>query len=433
MNIDFSRLDVSRLGARLIHKCRFFLPYYWKRFARDDQLPPKGKWLIWLLMGGRGSGKTRAGAEWIRQKVFAGAKHIALIAPTYNAARAVMIEGESGLLSVGPPKDRPRYISSLRKLVWPNGAIGTVYSAEDPEALRGPQFEYAWADEFCAWSQADDALSNLRLGLRLGDDPRLVVTTTPKAVPALKALMAARGLVTTRATTSDNAKNLAPTFLTAVTEAYGQTRLGRQELGGELIEDLPGALWSRDLLAGCLAAPPDSFDKIIVAVDPPVTSGARSDACGIIIAGLARGASRREDRVYILHDGTIQGLSPQGWAARVVDYWDSYDADYVLAEVNQGGEMVGTIINNLNPDVPVKTVYASRAKAARAEPVSALYAQGRVHHIRAFPALEDELASLGTQARLRGAKSPDRGDALVWAVSDLLLAPRPVPPRVRQI
>ena len=432
MKIDFSRINVARFGRQFIVKAVSVLRHYWRSLARDDQLPPKGKWLIWLLMGGRGSGKTRAGAEWIRQKIVSGAKHIALIAPTYNAARAVMIEGESGLLSIGPPAERPRYIASLRKLIWPNGAIGTVYSAEDPERLRGPQFEFGWADEFCTWAQADATLSNLRLGLRLGDDPRLIITTTPKPLPALKALIAARGLVISRASTADNAKNLAPTFLAAVTDAYGQTRLGRQELGGELIEDLPGALWSRDLLARCCAAPPDRFDKVIVAVDPPVTSGARSDACGIIIAGLVRGAAPREDRVYILRDGTVQGLTPQAWAARALTYWESYDADYILAEVNQGGEMVGTIINNLNPDVVVKTVYASRGKAARAEPVSALYAQGRVHHIRAFPGLEHELASLGTDKHSRASKSPDRADALVWAVTDLLLAPRPLP-RIRKL
>jgi len=403
----------------------------WDSFARDDQRPPKGEWLIWLLMGGRGSGKTRAGAEWIHQKVFDGAKHIALIAPTYNTAREVMIEGESGLLSIGAAADRPQYMSSRRKLIWPNGAVGLVFSAEDPESLRGPQFEYAWADEFCAWAYPEAALSNLRFGLRLGDDPRLVITTTPKPSAAMKALMTAKGLVVSRARTSDNAKNLAPTFLAAVTDAYGKTRLGRQELGGELIEDLPGALWSRDLLARCIAHPPEGYDKVIVAVDPPVTSGARSDACGIIIAGLSRGKTCRDDSVYIMHDGTVKGLTPEAWAQRVIAYWDSYDADYILAEVNQGGEMVSTIINNLNSDAYVKTVYASRGKAARAEPVSALYAQERIYHIRAFPELDDELAALGAKTA-RGAKSPDRADALVWAVTDLLLAPRSLP-RIRKL
>ena len=404
----------------------------WKALARDDQLPPKGKWLIWLLLGGRGSGKTRAGAEWVRAKARGGARRIALVAPSYNAAREVMLEGESGLLSIGWEAERPVYLSSRHRLHWPNGTIGLIFSAEDPEALRGPQFDYAWADEFCAWRYPKETLSNLRLALRLGDAPQLVVTTTPKPTAALKALLQEKGLETSRAKTSDNAANLAPTFLDAVTHAYGQTRLGRQELEGELLEDTPGALWTRDLLAGCIAAPPERFDKVIVAVDPPVTSGARSDACGIIIAGLRRGAKARDDKVYILHDGTVQGLPPDAWAARVIGFWESYDADYVLVEVNQGGEMVSAIIRNQSPDTLVKSVYASRGKAARAEPVSALYSQGRVHHIHAFPQLDDELASLGSETQLRSSKSPDRADALVWAVTDLLLAPRQIP-RIRQI
>ena len=404
----------------------------WAALGRDDQRPPKGDWRIWLLMGGRGCGKTRAGAEWVRERVMNGARNIALVAPTYHAAREVMLEGESGLLSIGHVGERPIFFSSRRRLEWPNGAVGHIFSGEDPEGLRGPQFDFAWADEFCAWNYPKETLSNLRLALRLGGDPRLVVTTTPKPTPSMKALMTAQGVTISRAKTADNARNLAPTFIAAMTEAYGQTRLGRQELEGEFLEDLPGALWSRDQLAACTAPCPERFDKIIVAVDPPVTSGARSDACGIIIAGLTRGMDPREDKAYVLHDGTVQGLSPDGWAARVIGFWESYDADYVLVEVNQGGEMVGAILNNLNPDVVVKSVYASRGKAARAEPVSALYTQGRVRHCRAFPDLEDELATLGTEQAARSSKSPDRADALVWAVTDLLLAPRRLP-RIRQI
>ena len=411
-----------------------WVPCDWQAWARDDQLPPKESWLIWLLMGGRGAGKTRAGAEWVRARVASGARRIALVGPSYNSAREVMLEGESGLLSIGNPRERPVYISSRKRLEWPNGAVGWVFSSEDPDGLRGPQFDCAWADEFCAWTYPEATLSNLRLGLRLGDAPRLVVTTTPKPTPAMKALIKTKGVCISRAQTSDNAKNLSPSFLSAVSDAYGGTRLGRQELGGELIEDMPGALWSRDRLAACVKRADDDvvYDKIIVAVDPPVTSGARSDACGIIIAGLLRGESAREDHVYILHDGTVQGLSPENWARRVIGYWESYDADYVLAEVNQGGEMVGTIIRNLNPDVVVRNVYASRGKAARAEPVSALYTQGRVFHIRPFPELDDELAMLGAEQSSRGHKSPDRADALVWAVTSLLLSAR-AQPRIRRI
>lgn len=420
---------------------------HWDALARDDQRPPAGEWLIWLLLGGRGSGKTRAGAEWVRASIRKGARRIALVAPSYNAAREVMLEGESGLLSLGCTAERPVYLSSRRRLEWPNGAVGLVFSSEDPDSLRGPQFDAAWADEFCAWAYPEDTLSNLRLALRLGDAPQLVVTTTPKPLPALKALLNTHGTICTRATTADNADNLSPSFLNAVTQTYGGTRLGRQELGGELIEDFEGALWTRDMLAACIVSrevktdesapnfnPFDTaeFDKVIVAVDPPITSGARSDACGIIIAGLRRGAASQPDTAYILHDGTVRGLAPQSWASRVVEFWDSYDADYVLAEVNQGGEMVSTIINGLNADVVVRSVYASRGKAARAEPVSALYTQGRVFHLCAFPQLEDELASLGAQRAGQGQRSPDRADALVWAISDLLLAPRQNP-RIRKL
>jgi len=295
----------------------------WAALGRDDQRPPKGDWRIWLLMGGRGCGKTRAGAEWVRERVMNGARNIALVAPTYHAAREVMLEGESGLLSIGHVGERPIFFSSRRRLEWPNGAVGHIFSGEDPEGLRGPQFDFAWADEFCAWNYPKETLSNLRLALRLGGDPRLVVTTTPKPTPSMKALMTAQGVTISRAKTADNARNLAPTFIAAMTEAYGQTRLGRQELEGEFLEDLPGALWSRDQLAACTAPCPERFDKIIVAVDPPVTSGARSDACGIIIAGLTRGMDPREDKAYVLHDGTVQGLSPDGWAARVIGFWET--------------------------------------------------------------------------------------------------------------
>lgn len=405
---------------------------YWRAIARNDQLAPQGDWLIWLILAGRGAGKTRAGAEWVRGQVAAGCRHVALVAPTYHIAREVMLNGPSGLLNVGAEAERPHYVASRRRLEWKNGAVGLVFSSEDPDGLRGPQFDCAWADEFCAWTYPEDTLYNLRLGLRLGSRPRLVVTTTPKPTAALKALMKAEGVVISRASTLQNMQNLSPVFISAVTSAYGGTRLGRQELGGELIEDLPGALWTRDSLSGCLKKPPEAFDKIIVSVDPPVTSGARSDACGIIIAGLVRGAVARQDHVYILHDGTVQGVVPDVWARRVVSLWESYEADHVLAEVNQGGEMVSTILRSHNPDVLVKTVYASRGKVVRAEPIAMLYSQGRVFHARPFAELEDELAMMGTEMMLRGSKSPDRADALVWAVTHLLLQPRK-PPRIRQI
>ena len=400
----------------------------WRLYARPHQVPDHNEWLIWLLLGGRGSGKTRTGAEWVREQVHVhGCSRIALVAPSYNDAREVMLEGESGLLHIGYPSERPSFSPSRRRLDWPNGAQGYIYTTEDPDGLRGPQFDAAWADEFCAWSYPEATLSNLRLALRLGDFPQLVMTTTPKPIPALKALMKTKGLLISQGKTSDNADNLAPSFMSAMEEAYGGTRLGRQELSGEFIEDLDGALWTRAMLEDAFASQPESFSKIILAIDPPVTSGERSDACGLIIAG--RVGEGRAAKAYILHDGTLQGRSPEGWARAAIDLARGWDVDYVLAEVNQGGELVTSVLRMFDPDIPIRTVHASRGKTARADPVAALYEQGRVHHCGRFTALEDELAAIGTSGLKR---SPDRADALVWAVTDLLLKSRAVP-RIRQI
>ena len=378
-------------------------------------------------MGGRGCGKTRAGAEWIRARVRAGqGRRIALVAPTYNDAREVMLEGESGLLNIGIPSERPKYTASRRRLDWPDGAVGQVFSAEDPDGLRGPQFDCAWADEFCAWTYPEDTLSNLRLCLRLGTAPQMMITTTPKPTAALRALVKSPGLMTTHARTSDNCANLAPGFIRAMEEAYGGTRLGRQELSGELLLDTPGALWSRAGLEAAYIDVIPELAKIIVAVDPPVTSGARADACGIIVAGLTLDLRR----VIILHDGTVQGETPRGWARAVIKARDGWEADYVLAEVNQGGEMVQTILGTEDPGVPVRNVRAHISKARRAQPVAVLYEQGRVKHAGRFPALEDELCVMG--APDPGPKSPDRADALVWAVTDLLLN-KQGEPAVRQL
>lgn len=399
----------------------------WEIYARRDQLPPPEPWLIWLLLGGRGSGKTRAGAEWIRSQVADhGKRRIALVAPTLTDAREVMLEGESGLLSIGLPTERPTFISSRRRLEWPNGAIGQVFSAEDPDGLRGPQFDCAWADEFCAWTYPDYALSNLRLGLRLGVNPQLTITTTPKPLPALSKLLASTGVKTIRVTTADNAQFLAPTFLAAMEDAYGGTRLGRQELGGEFLMDAEDALWSRAGLEASRVRDSPDMDKIIVAIDPPVTSGAKSDACGLVVVG--RTGHGRHTKAIVLFDGTVQGLSPEAWSAKAIGLYHRWQADYLLVEVNQGGEMVRSVLATVDPKIPVKTVYAKKSKHLRAEPVAALYEQGRVHHVGTFPQLEDELCMLGTSSMRR---SPDRADALVWAVTELLLTSRSAP-RIRK-
>ena len=387
-------------------------------WARGDQKPPDDDWLIWLLLGGRGCGKTRTGAEWIREQVYLGhARRIALVAPSYNDAREVMIDGESGLCNIGYAHERPKYISSRRVLEWPNGAVGQVFSAEDPDGLRGPQFDAAWADEFCAWSYPEQTLSNLRLALRLGRNPKLVMTTTPKPLPALRALMAMDGIHTSRARTADNLF-LAQTFHRAVQDSYGGTRIGRQELDGELLDDFEGSLFPRALLEAALITDvPGRFDKTILALDPPASTGENADSCGMIVAGLiGEGVAAR---AYILADVTVQGLSPEGWARRAIVQAQIFDADYILAEVNQGGDMVQAIINSIDPSMPVRAVHATRSKTLRAEPVAALYEQGRVKHCAVFRALEDELARLGSA--VKGAKSPDRADALVWAVTELLV------------
>ncbi len=411
----------------------------WGNTCRPDQMSPECEWLIWILLGGRGSGKTRAGAEWVRQQVKAGKRRIALVAPTYNDAREVMICGESGLLNIGPKEERPEYISSRRRLEWKKGgaikedAVAYVFSAEDPDRLRGPQFDCAWVDEFCAWAYPEETLSNLRMGLRLGDELKLVITTTPKPMPALKKLMKEPSVVVTRAATKDNAANLSPAFIKSIYDIYGGTRLGRQELNGEILEDHEGALWTRAMIDKALVgAAPQGIQKTVVAIDPPATSGARADACGLIVA--ARVGFGAQARVYILHDGTVQGLKPDKWAALAVDLWRAWDADYLLAEVNQGGEMVKSVLDAIGAQAPVRTVYASKSKVARAEPVAALYEQGKVKHAGSFPKLEDELCMMGAHdgQRTNMGKSPDRADALVWAVTDLLLKPR-THPQVRMV
>ncbi|WP_418152634.1 DNA-packaging protein [Litorimonas sp. RW-G-Af-16] len=376
--------------------------------------------------GGRGSGKTRAGAEWIRERVaWGGCRHIALVAPNLSDGREVMLNGDSGLLRIGYPSERPQYISSRRRLEWPNGAVGHIFSAEDPDSLRGPQFDVAWADEFCAWRHPDETLSNLRLALRLGDDPKLVVTTTPRPIPALKKLLQTPDLVISRAKTSDNARHLAASFLEAMAQTYGGTRLGRQELDGDLIEDHPGALWTRHVIDAARIAAAPELSRIIVSIDPPTTSGPKADRCGLVVAG--RVGEGRDAKAYILQDGSEQGLSPEGWARRAIALFHTWEADCLLAETNQGGDMIRTILAQIDPNIPLRTVHASRGKITRAEPVAALYEQGRVRHVGQFSELEDELAMMGSPV-MRG--SPDRVDALVWAVSHLLIA-NTASPRIR--
>jgi len=396
------------------------------RFNRHlAQMPPEGDWRVWLLMGGRGSGKTRAGAEWVHE--IANARpdiRIALVAETLGDAREVMIDGVSGICRIAR-RGRPEFEASRRRLVWPNGSIAQIYSSEDPESLRGPQFHLAWCDELGKWKHAQETWDMLQFGLRLGDDPRVLVTTTPRPVPLLRALAGDPKTAVRRIRTLDNAGNLSPGFLAAMAERYGGTRLGRQELDGELIADREDALWTRAQLEALRLRNAGPLSRIVVAVDPPATASAAS-VCGIVAAGLD-GAGR----AVVLADCSVTGASPAGWASAVVRAFRRFDADRVVAEINQGGDMVTAMLKSIDADLPVATVRATRGKFLRAEPVAALYEQGRVAHAAAFPELEDQMCDFGPDG-LSSGRSPDRLDALVWALTALVLD-RQGEPRVRGI
>mgnify|MGYP001462623387 CR=1 FL=1 len=409
----------------------------WELWARADQIPPAtapdGRpWTTWLVLGGRGAGKTRAGAEWVRglalgRPPFADRPvgRIALVAETMTDVREVMVEGISGLLAIHGDDERPQWEPSRRRLSWPNGAVAQGFSAEDPESLRGPQFGAAWLDELGKWKRADAAFDMLQFGLRLGDHPRQMITTTPRPTALLKRLVADPATAVTRAATAENAFHLAPGFLSQVLGRYGGTRLGRQELDGEIIEDRADALWSRGALESLREEAAPALARIVVAVDPPASSRAGADACGLVAAGVD-GAGV----VHVLADETEQGLRPAQWAAKAVALYKRLAADAVVAEVNQGGEMVRAVLAEVDPVVPVIQVRATRGKYLRAEPVAALYEQRRVRHADAFPALEDEMCDFGPDGLTSG-RSPDRLDALVWAVTALVLGPREAAPRVR--
>lgn len=407
--------------------------YDWPLWARDDQVPPRGDWSVWLVMGGRGAGKTRAGAEWVRGMAlglppFCGRSvgRIALVGETYADVRDVMIEGISGLLSVHPPGDRPVWKSSKRQLEWKNGAIAQAFSSEDPDGLRGPQFDVAWCDEIGKWRYAEATWDMLQFGMRLGERPRQVVTTTPRPIPLIKRLLAEQKTVLTRAPTAANAANLAPGFLETIMDRYAGTRLGRQELEGELIDDREDALWQRQKLEALVVENAPDLARVVVAIDPPASSHEKSDACGLVVAGVDG-----EGIGYVLADESRSGLTPTQWATKAVALFRRFEADLVVAEVNQGGDMVTTILGQVDATVPVKAVRASRGKYTRAEPVAHLYERGLVHHVGAMPKLEDEMCDFGVNG-LSSGRSPDRIDALVWAFNELMLKPG-ASPKIRRM
>lgn len=394
----------------------------WPFWQRRDQCPPINDWRVWLVMAGRGYGKTRMGAEWVRLLAIdcPGAR-FALIGATIGEARSVMVEGESGLLALCR-KEQVNWEPSLRKLSWPNGSVATLYSAAEPESLRGPQHDFAWADEIAKWPHGIAAWDNLMLGLRLGDSPRVMATTTPRPVPLVRRLVTEAGVERTSGSTTQNAMNLPREFIDGVTGLYSGTRLGRQELDGELIEDIAGALWNRDLLEARRVQSAPEMKRIVIGVDPPIS--AHGDACGIVAVGLGV-----DGKAYVLADHSVHGASPEGWARAVAASVEAWHADRVVAEDNQGGNMVESTLRAAALTMPVKRVHASRGKSARAEPVAALYEAGRASHVGAFPELEDQMCGLVTGGGYEGpGKSPDRADALVWALTELMLGKiRPAP------
>lgn len=393
------------------------LMHSWEFWARPAQLPPSDNdWVLWLVMAGRGWGKTRVGAETTRARVETGkAKRIALVGRTAADARDVMIEGESGILAVSPKWFRPHYEPSKRRMTWPNGAVATVFSADEPDLLRGPQFDFAWCDEIAAWRFADDAWSNLEFGLRLGDCPQALATTTPKPTKYMRQLLAEPTTRVTQGKTKENLRNLAPTFLRKVVAKYQGTTLGLQELDGRMIEDIAGALWKRALIEDTRVRNYPELVRIVVAIDPSAGSHDGSDEAGIVAVG--KGV---DGHCYVLEDKSGV-MAPIEWARRAVAELERWEGDRVVAEVNNGGEMVELTVRTVDPLVPYRAVHASRGKRTRAEPVAALYEQGKVHHVGAFVELEDELC---THDFGENKPSPNRLDALVWAITELMLGPQ---------
>ena len=429
---DLPKAEADALIRAMAPGAAAAFEYDWRYRARPEQLPPGGSWRVWLLLAGRGFGKTRCGAEWVRAEVKAGRRRIALVGPTAADARDVMVEGEAGILAISPDHERPLYEPSKRRLTWRNGAVATTFSADEPERLRGPQHDAAWCDELGAW-RYPEAWDMLMFGMRLGADPRTVVTTTPRPAKLIRDLVRDPTCVVTRGSSYENRANLAGAFLQQIIKKYEGTRLGRQELNAELLDDVPGALWSRALIEA--ARPPMGFVmpdlvRVVVAIDPAASSGEDADETGIIVAG-----KDKDSRGYVLAD--LSGHhTPIEWARIAVAAYKSHGADRIVAEVNNGGEMVEATLRVVDDNVAYTAVHATRGKVVRAEPVAALYEQGRIRHMGAFTALEDQMceftpdldrskpkrdstdpSSLGKGGRT----SPDRADALVWAFTELLV------------
>jgi phage terminase large subunit-like protein len=421
-------MSMSEVARHFVETAKFD----WPHFARPSQLAPDGDWFCWMILAGRGFGKTRTGSEWVRSMLCgttplaAGRyRHIALAAETAADARDVMVgdgkgPGEgSGILQVHPKDFRPVYESSKRRLTWPNGAIATLYNGTEPEQLRGPEHDAAWIDELAKYALAQDVWDQLQFGLRLGSRPRVLITTTPKPTKLLKKIIADPRTHVTRGSTAENIANLAPTFVSA---RYAGTRLGRQELDAELLEDTPGALWKLSDIEAARIAPADlpTLRRIVVAIDPAVSNNENSDETGIIVA-----AKADDGDAYIIADYSLKA-SPDGWAREAVKAYHLHHADRIIAEVNNGGALVEATVRMVDPNVSYKAVHASRGKAVRAEPVAALYEQHRIHHVGPFSMLEDQMCAFTSDFdRGRAGYSPDHVDALVWALTELMVESSP--------
>ncbi|MEQ1726336.1 MAG: terminase family protein [Sphingopyxis sp.] len=403
----------------------------WLAQARPSQREPMGDWRLWLMMAGRGFGKTRAGAEWVDSIARANPGfRIALIGASHDDVRGVMVEGESGIMNLPGSQLRPIYQPALRRIIWPGGAMATCYSAAEPDTLRGPQQHVAWADEVARWgaSISDDgrrgiaAWDNLMMGMRLGTRPRVLATTTPRAVPLLRQILKSGDMVVSGGPTHANADNLPPSFIAAMAANYGDTMLGRQEIGGELIADVEGALWAREGLEACRInasmLDEEAFARVVIGVDPPASAG--GDACGIVVAARLS-APLGTARYAVIADESVEHASPDRWASAVVSAAHRWRADRVVAEANNGGDMVASVLHAVDGDLPVVLVHASHGKVARAEPIAIHYSAGRVCHIGSFARLEDQMCALMAGGVYAGpGRSPDRADALVWALHALM-------------
>ena len=397
------------------------LRYAWPLHARDSQLPPKEDWDTWMILAGRGFGKTRTGAEWVRAQVESGAaKRIALVARTLPEAQSIMVHGESGIINISPPWDKPTYEPSKRKLTWRSGAFALAFSSHEPDQLRGPQFDAAWCDELASWEYPAQTWDNLTFALRLGRRPRSVVTTTPKSIELVRTLTNGPGVHVTRGTTFDNKDNLAPAFFNGIIEQYDGTRIGQQEIYAELIDEDEDAIWKREWIEKARLSSHPPVARIVVAIDPAMSTKPNSSETGIVVVG----ADMRRKHAYVLADESGK-LTPNSWALRAAHLFDKFNATRIIAEDNAGGDMVkSTLKNAVDRTLPYKGIKARRGKYIRAEPVAALYEQGRVHHIGRFPQLEDQMCTWTPD--LGPSNSPDRADALVHAITELIIDRNPV-------